>query len=116
MDNEYLNLTALQDMALGDNAYQCEIIQDILNEGKVAFTDILKVQEQQDASGVSALVYKFKGCIAYVSSDAALEKHQKIEGLGRLKNEVPSKQEIQELQDVYLIIKKVLESYHKEIS
>ncbi|MCO4783358.1 MAG: Hpt domain-containing protein [Candidatus Cloacimonetes bacterium] len=116
MSNVYLNLDPLQDMGDGDKEYECEIIQDILSEGDVVFAEILKCIDDQDVAATGAVIHKFKGCISYVAADSIIEKFQKVEDLGRLNNEIPSKQAVQELKDDYLMIKDLLNQYIKEVS
>lgn len=116
MKSEYLNLTALQDMADGDIDYECEIIQDILTEGETAFDEMFVRQEQQDGTGIGDLVHKFKGCIAYVCTDSVIAEYQRIEDLGRKHTSVPTKQDIEGLQNLFLKVKELLEKYVKEVS
>lgn len=116
MKNDHLNLLALQDMAEGDLEYECEIIHDILNEGSLIFSELIDLQEKKDIKGISESVHRFKGCIAYVASDAIVAEFQKIENLGRVQNALPTKQNIENLEHLYLKVKVQLKDYLKEIS
>ncbi|MCJ8347778.1 Hpt domain-containing protein [bacterium] len=114
-EENVLNLEALQDMADGDKEYECEIIQDIMDEAATIFVALRELHSKNDPQEFGELVHRFKGCLSYVSSQTVIASYQRIENMSRREKTMPSMQEIDSLENTYFQLKDKLDLYVKSI-
>ncbi|PCJ21457.1 MAG: hypothetical protein COB02_02370 [Candidatus Cloacimonadota bacterium] len=116
MSEDLVKLDALRDMADGDLEYECEIIEDIIEEGDIVFLEIRELHKKENAVQLGELVHKFKGCLSYVSSDYVVNELHRIENMSRKDKILPKIEEINALESMYTSIKEKLQEYVKTIS